>query len=122
MSYERNRKQGRRRRQLRGRRKIAGSAEQPRLCVSKTLKHIYAQIIDDDEKSTLVAASTLEEGIRNGLSSTANIEAAAAVGRAVAERALVQGISKVVFDRAGWPYHGKVRALAEAAREAGLQF
>ena len=99
-----------------------GSAERPRLCVTKTLKHIYAQIIDDDEGHTLAAASTLEKEICNGISSTANIEAAAAVGKGLAERAVAQGITKVVFDRAGWLYHGKLRALADAAREAGLEF
>ena len=122
MSPERSRQQARRRRQLRGRRKIVGAGDRPRLSVSKSLKHIYAQVIDDDEGHTLVAASTLEEEVRNGLVSSVNVEAAAAVGKAVAERALAQGITKVVFDRAGSPYHGKVRALAEAAREAGLEF
>jgi len=90
--------------------------------VTKTLKHIYAQIIDDMRGHTLVAASTLQEDVRDGLSSTSNIEAAAAVGEAVAERALAEGIEQVVFDRAGWPYHGKIAALADAARNAGLKF
>ena len=99
MSSEINRQRARRRRQLRGRRKIAGSAERPRLCVTKTLKHIYAQIIDDDEGHTLAAASTLEKEICNGISGTANIEAAAAVGKGLAERAVAQGITKVIFDQ-----------------------
>ena len=121
MSWQKNRRKARRRRQLRVRRKVVGTPERPRLCVSKTLRHIYAQIIDDYEGHTLVAASTLEDGVCDGLASTANKEAAAVVGKAVAERALAKGIKQVVFDRAGWPYHGKVQALAEAAREAGLE-
>ncbi len=107
---------------MRGRAKTRGTSQRPRLCVTKSLKHIYAQVIDDTRGHTLVAASTLDEQVSKGLSSTANIEAAAAVGEAVAKRALDEGIEQVVFDRAGWPYHGKVAALAEAAREAGLKF
>ena len=122
MSTERDRRKGRRRRQLRGRRDVVGTRERPRLCVSKSLKHVCAQIIDDYEGHTLAAVSTLDKDVAAGLSSTANIEAAAAVGEAIARRALDQGIETVVFDRAGWPYHGKVAALAEAAREAGLKF
>lgn len=122
MSWEKNRQQGRRRRHLRVRRKIEGTPERPRLCVTKTLKHIYTQIIDDYQGHTLVAASTLEDEVCNGLASTSNKEAAAAVGKVVAQRALAKGIQQVIFDRAGWPYHGKLQALAEAAREAGLDF
>ena len=122
MSSERDRKLARRRRQLRGRQKILGTPARPRLCVTKSLKHVSAQLIDDLEGHTLVAATSLERQIGEGLSGTANIEAAAAVGEAVAKRALDKGIEQVVFDRAGWPYHGKVAALAEAAREAGLKF
>ena len=99
-----------------------GTLQRPRLCVTKSLKHIYAQVIDDTSGHTLVTASTLEEQISGGLSGTANTEAAAAVGEAVAKRALAEGIEQVVFDRAGWPYHGKVAALSESAREAGLKF
>ena len=102
--------------------KTRGTSQRPRLCVTKSLKHIYAQIIDDASGHTLAAVSTLDEQVGAGLSSTANTEAAAAVGEAVAKRALDKGIEQVVFDRAGWPYHGKVAALAEAAREAGLKF
>ena len=91
------------------------------MCVTKTLRHVYAQIIDDYQGHTLVAASTVEDEVRNGLASTSNKEAAAAVGKVVAQRALDKDIRQVVFDRAGWPYHGKVQALAEAAREAGLE-
>ncbi len=107
---------------MRGSAKTRGTSQRPRLCVTKSLKHIYAQIIDDNSGHTLVAVSTLDEQVSKGLSSTANIEAAAAVGEAVAKRALDKDIEQVVFDRAGWPYHGKVAALAEAAREAGLKF
>ncbi len=121
MSYERNRQKARHQRQLRVRRKIVGTLERPRLCVTKTLRHVYAQIIDDYQGHTLVAASTVEDEVRNGLASTSNKEAAAAVGKVVAQRALDKDIRQVVFDRAGWPYHGKVQALAEAAREAGLE-
>ncbi len=122
MSIERDRRVGRRRRQLRGRAKVLGTAQRPRLCVTKSLRHIYAQIIDDYRGHTLTAASTRDQDIAKSLSSTANAEAAAAVGKAIAQRALEQGVDRVVFDRAGWPYHGKVAALAEAAREAGLRF
>jgi len=112
----------RRRRHVRVRGKIHGTAQRPRLCVTKTLKHIYAQVIDDDAGHTLVAASTRESAVTEGLQSTSNMEAARAVGKAIAERALAKGITQVVFDRAGWPYFGKIKALADAAREAGLQF
>ena len=122
MSVERDRKLARRRRQLRGRQKVVGTPERPRLCVTKSLHHVYAQVVDDLAGHTLVTASTLEKEISEGLSSTGNSEAAAAVGGVVAKRALDKGIEQVVFDRAGWPYHGKVAALAEAAREAGLKF
>jgi len=121
VSGEKNRQKARRQRQLRVRRKIVGTPEHPRLCVTKTLRHVYAQIIDDYQGHTLVAASTVEDEVRNGLASTSNKEAAAAVGKVVAQRALAKDVRQVVFDRAGWPYHGKVRALAEAAREAGLE-
>lgn len=122
MSQEIDRRDARRRRQLRERARVMGTPARPRLCVTKTLKHIYAQIIDDMRGHTLVAASTLQEDVRDGLSSTSNIEAAAAVGEVLAERALAEGIEQVVFDRAGWPYHGKIAALANAARKAGLKF
>lgn len=111
-------------RHMRIRRKIMGTPERPRLCVFKSLRHIYAQIIDDTPREgsrTLVAASTLDPEIRDKIKSD-NIEAARLVGELLAKRALAKGIKKVVFDRAGYPYHGKVRALAEAAREGGLEF
>jgi large subunit ribosomal protein L18 len=90
--------------------------------VNKSLRHVYAQVIDDEQGHTLAAASTLDEQVSGKLSNTADVEAAAAVGAAIAQKALNQGIEQVVFDRAGYPYHGKVAALAEAAREAGLRF
>lgn len=112
------------RRHMRIRRRIMGTPERPRLCVFKSLHHIYAQIIDDTPPGgsrTLVAASTLDPEIRDKIKSD-NIEAARLVGALIAKRALERGIKKVVFDRGGYPYHGKVRALAEAAREGGLEF
>jgi len=112
----------RRRRQLRVRRKIHGTAERPRLAVFRSLKHIYAQIIDDDAGHTLVAASSLEPELRQQLKSGGNKEAAALVGKRLGERAKEKGIEKVVFDRRHYRYHGRIKALADAAREAGLQF
>ena len=100
------------------RRKVRGTAERPRLAIYRSLNHIYAQIIDDEAGSTLASASTTEKDLRGGTGG--NIEAAQRVGRAIAERALARGIERVVFDRGGYVYHGRVRALADAAREAGL--
>jgi large subunit ribosomal protein L18 len=115
-----SRKEVRRKRQLRIRNKISGTPEMPRLNVFRTAKHIYAQIIDDVNQTTLVSASTLDKDldIKNG----GNVEAATLIGKLVAERAQEKGIKSVVFDRAGFLYHGRVQALAEAAREAGLEF
>ena len=108
---------------LRGRSRVAGSPARPRLAVYKSLRYIYAQIIDDLAGSTLVAASSLEKDVRSALGkSKDNKDAAKAVGQKVAERALEKGIKSVVFDRSGYVYHGKVKALAEGAREKGLQF
>ena len=101
------------------RRKGGGRA---RLSVFRSSKNIYAQVIDDAAGRTLAAASTYEADVRKGLQSNANAAAAAAVGRVVAERARAAGISKVVFDRGGYLYHGRVKALADAAREAGMEF
>ncbi|MBC7222021.1 50S ribosomal protein L18 [Candidatus Bipolaricaulota bacterium] len=111
-------------RHMRIRRRIRGTPERPRFCVFKSLRHIYAQLIDDtppEGSRTLVAASTLDPEIRGKIKSD-NVEAARLVGALIAQRALARGIKKVVFDRGGYPYHGKVRALAEAAREGGLEF
>lgn len=102
------------------RKKIHGTAERPRLNVYRSNKNIYAQIIDDDKGVTLVSANTLEKDL--DLESTSNKEAAAYIGKLVAERALEKGIKKVVFDRGGYIYHGRVKALADAARKAGLEF
>ncbi len=112
------------RRHRRIRRKVFGTAERPRLAVFRSHRHIYAQVIDDVAQHTLTFASTLDRELREKFkeTGTATQEAAALVGRSVAERALQMGISRVVFDRGGKLYHGRVQALAEAAREAGLQF
>jgi large subunit ribosomal protein L18 len=113
----------RRRAHLRVRSRVQGSTERPRLCVYKSLRYIYAQIVDDLEGRTLVHASSLEKDVRGGLGkSAANRDAAKVVGQKVAERALEKGIKNVVFDRSGYVYHGKVKALADGAREKGLQF
>ena len=109
-------------RHYRLRNRISGTAEQPRLAVFRSNMHIYAQIIDDTVGNTLCAASTMEADIKAKLEKTNDIEAAKAVGEAVAKTALEKGITTVVFDRGGFVYHGKVQALADAAREAGLQF
>ena len=100
------------------RRKVRGSTERPRLAVYRSLNHIYAQVIDDERGATLVSASTTEKDLRG--STGGNVEAAQRVGRAIAERAMTAGISSVVFDRGGYLYHGRVKALTDAAREAGL--
>ncbi len=104
------------------RRKISGSSERPRLCVFRSLNHIYAQIIDDRSGKTIVAASTTEKALRRDAPKAGNIQAAGLIGKAIAQRAKDKGIEAVVFDRGGYIYHGRVKALAEAAREAGLKF
>jgi large subunit ribosomal protein L18 len=110
-------------RHRRVRKKVRGTPEQPRLCVFRSLRSIYAQVIDDAQGHTLVAASSLESQPGNGGTARPNKTASsAAVGKLVAERALAKGISQVVFDRGGYKYHGRVKALAEAAREGGLKF
>ena len=104
------------------RKMVSGTAERPRMAVFHSLNHVYVQVIDDTNGHTLVSASTLEKPLKGTLSSTGNIEAAKAVGALVARKALEKGISKVVFDRGGHMFHGVVKSLAEAAREAGLTF
>jgi large subunit ribosomal protein L18 len=105
------------------RQKLAGTAERPRLAVFKSDKFVYAQVIDDDAGRTLVAATSLEAEVRSQLTGgTANKAAAKLVGEKVAERAMAKGIKKVVFDRGGYQYHGKVKELADAARAKGLDF
>lgn len=119
-----SRNERRKLRHRRVRKKVSGTPERPRLFVFKSLRHIYAQIIDDTPPQgsrTLVAASTLDPELREKVK-TDNIEAAREVGKLIARRALEKGIKRVVFDRGGYPYHGKVKALAEAAREEGLEF
>jgi large subunit ribosomal protein L18 len=116
------RKEIRARKSLRVRKKILGTPERPRLSVYRSLRHIYAQIIDDTEGHTLVAASTLDPALKNVLTSTGNKEAAFKVGELLAQKALERGIKKVVFDRGGNIYHGRIAALAEGARAGGLEF
>jgi large subunit ribosomal protein L18 len=101
---------------------VSGTAERPRLCVYRSLDHIYAQVIDDRAGKTLVSASSADKNTKKNLKGGGNVAAAKIVGKSVAERAKAAGISKVVFDRGGYKYHGRVKALADAAREAGLQF
>ncbi len=109
-------------RHYRLRNNISGTAERPRLAVFRSNMHIYAQIIDDTVGNTIVSASTLEADVKAKIEKTNDVEAAKVVGEAVAKKALEKGITTVVFDRGGFIYHGKIQALADAAREAGLQF
>ena len=117
-----SRKQQTQKRHRRLRRNLAGTAARPRLAVFRSNNHIYAQVIDDDAQNTLAAASSLDKDLRTNLKNGATCDASVAVGELVAKRALAKGIEKVVFDRGGNLYHGRVKALADAAREAGLQF
>jgi len=114
--------ESRQRRHRRIRRQIFGTPERPRLCVFRSNQHVYAQVIDDTQHCTLVAASSLEPDLRSKLDSGATCTASSIVGTLVAERALAKGIGKVVLDRGGNLYHGRVKALAEAARATGLSF
>ena len=107
---------------LRMRRKVVGTPERPRLAVFRSLNHIYAQVIDDRTGRTLAAASSLDKETRKQVKGGGNVAVAKVVGKAIAERARAAGIEQVVFDRGGYNYHGRVQALAEAAREAGLKF
>ena len=118
-----SRAEARLRRKKRVRKKIRGSSERPRLCVFRSSKHIYAQIIDDSTGRTLAEASSLSKGLSKKVQGTGcNKEGAALVGAAISERALKSGIKRVVFDRNGFLFHGRVKALSEAAREFGLEF
>ncbi len=117
-----SRKENRIKKHQRIRNRFAGTAERPRLAVFRSNMHMYAQIIDDDAQTTLVAASTTEKAVKAELDKTNDVAAASYIGTLIAKRALEAGITEVVFDRGGFLYHGKVQALAEAAREAGLQF
>jgi len=104
------------------RKRIVGTTERPRLCVHRSTRHIRAQVVDDLSSRTLVSASSLDKEVRSIIKGGGNIAASKVVGKVVAERARAKGIDKVVFDRGGYQYHGRVQALAEAAREAGLKF
>jgi large subunit ribosomal protein L18 len=115
-------KNARLKRKIRVRKKIKGSPDCPRLNVFKSAKHIYAQLIDDATGVTLAAASSVKKEVKSGLKYTGNLDAAVKVGAAIAKSAQAKGIKKVVFDRNGFLYHGRVKALAEAARENGLSF
>ncbi|OTA42228.1 MAG: 50S ribosomal protein L18 [Symbiobacterium thermophilum] len=118
-----DRNEARRKRHLRVRKKVFGTPERPRLNVFRSNQNMYAQIIDDTVGRTLVSASTLDPEVRSRLQGSGGNKAAAAiVGEVIAKRALAAGVTKVVFDRAGYKYHGRVAALAEAARQAGLEF
>jgi large subunit ribosomal protein L18 len=112
----------RKRRHLRVRAKLSGNASRPRLCVFRSLNHIYVQVINDEQGHTLVTASTLDPEIKSAADSKAKSAQAQLVGSLVAKRALDNGIKEVVFDRGGYQYHGRVKSLAEAARQAGLKF
>jgi large subunit ribosomal protein L18 len=110
---------------LRQRKRIAGTAERPRLRVFRSVSHIYVQVIDDLSGTTVVSAASTEPALKSTFAGTArggNVEGAKALGRAIAERLLAKGIKRVVFDRGGFLYHGRVKAVADAAREAGLEF
>ena len=113
---------GRERRKLRIRRKISGTAEQPRLSVFRSAKHIYAQVVDDASGKTLAHVSTLSKEVRDAIKESKKTDAAKAVGSAVAKALLAKGVKRIVFDRNGYMYHGRIKALADAAREAGLKF
>ncbi|MBX6352447.1 MAG: 50S ribosomal protein L18 [Thermoflavifilum sp.] len=117
-----DRNESRKARHLRVRKRVSGTPERPRLNVFRSNKHIYAQVIDDTTGRTLVSASTVDKELRGSVEHGGNVEAARKVGELVARRALEKGIKQVVFDRGGYLYHGRVAALADAAREAGLEF
>jgi large subunit ribosomal protein L18 len=104
------------------RKRIVGTSERPRLCVHRSSRHIRAQVIDDNTGNTIVSASSLDKEVRASIKTGGNVAASKSVGKAIAERARAKGVEQVVFDRGGYQYHGRVQALAEAAREAGLKF
>jgi large subunit ribosomal protein L18 len=110
------------RRHRRVRKKVRGSSARPRLCVFRSLRHIYAQVVDDDTGRTLAQVTSREPSLLPEGASRRSVDAARAVGKAIGERAAEAGVTQVVFDRGGYLYHGRVKALAEAAREAGLEF
>ena len=114
--------EGRAKRKLRIRKKMDGTMDRPRLSIFRSAKHIYAQLVDDAQGKTLLTVSTLSKDVRGGIGEANKTDAAKKVGEAVAKACLAKGIKKVVFDRNGFLYHGRIRALADAAREAGLSF
>ncbi len=122
MKPEIDRRKARMRRKAHIRKTVSGTPERPRLSVFRSLNHIYAQVIDDTAGCTLAAASTVDRAVRERVAELPKTEQARIVGQVVAERALAKGVTQVVFDRGGYKYHGRVKALAEAAREAGLDF
>ncbi len=122
MPKDKNARKLRLARHLRVRKRLSGSPQRPRLCVFRSLRHIYAQVIDDTNGTTVASASSYETLGQDGSPSNPKLAVAAAVGKLVAERALANGITQVVFDRGGYKFHGRVKALAEASREVGLQF
>jgi large subunit ribosomal protein L18 len=119
---KKDRRLGRLRRRKHIRKHISGTPERPRLSVFRSLQHIYAQVIDDTQGETMAAASTLDPEVREQVDGLTKVEQARIVGQVLATRALDKGVTKVVFDRGGYKYHGRVKALAEAAREGGLKF
>ena len=122
MISKKSRTQIREKKHMKLRNRFSGTAERPRLAVYRSNMHIYAQVIDDEAQKTLVSASTVQKDIKAELEKTNDTAAAAYVGKVIAQRAIEAGIKEVVFDRGGYVYHGKVKALADAAREAGLEF
>jgi large subunit ribosomal protein L18 len=112
----------RRRIHVRTRKRLIGTAERPRLCVHRTSKHIRVQVVDDQKNQTIVSASSLDAAVKKDIKGGGNVAAAKVVGKVIAELAKAKGVEKVVYDRGGYQYHGRVKALAEAAREAGLKF
>lgn len=122
MGKPNKRQVARKRRHARVREKLEGTSDRPRLNVHRSLNHIYVQLIDDSQGRTLLAVSSLDPSLRNGLAGKTKTEQAAAVGKTLAERAREAGISQVVFDRGGYKYHGRVKKLADASREGGLKF
>ncbi len=122
MIKSKNKMTGRERRHIRVRGRVVGSQEKPRLNVYRSSRHIYAQVIDDSRGHTLAAASTQDPSLREQLSDLTKVDEAREVGRLLGRRAKELGVSKVVFDRGGWLYHGRVKSLADGAREGGLEF
>ena len=116
------RTQARLKRKKRIRKKMVGTTERPRLCVFRSAKHIYAQLIDDSQGQTLVAASSMEKAVRDDSETKNKVTAANTVGKIIGQRALEKGVNEVVFDRNGFLYHGRIKAVSEGAREAGLKF